>query len=111
SASLTPVNDSCQNAWPIEVGDITQDTTNATNDGSASCGNSNSSKDVWFDFRAPVAGTVRFTTCGTHDMGGVDQGMDTVLAIYTGCPGIPANQITCNDDATGGACAGLDSGT
>jgi hypothetical protein len=110
SASLVPVNDACANATTIGVGDFGGSTANATNDGSALCGNSNTSKDVWFDFVAPASGTVRITTCGTHDTGGVDQGMDTVLSIYNGCPGTLANQIACNDDAAGGACSGLDSG-
>jgi hypothetical protein len=37
--------------------------------------------------------------------------MDTVLSLHSGCPGTAANQIACNDDAIGGVCAGMDSGT
>jgi hypothetical protein len=31
-------------------------------------------------------------------MGGEDAGMDTVLSLHSTCPGIPGNQLACNDD-------------
>lgn len=78
----------------------------------APCGESSDSPDVWFRLGyfgscGPTAGFL-ITTCGTHDIGGVDQGMDTVLAVYdTGLTQL----IACNDDATSGQCEGADQGT
>jgi hypothetical protein len=110
-AGATPANNTCANAYPIAEGDFYGSTTYATNDGTTSCGVSNSSKDVWYHFYAPADGTVKFSTCGTNDMPGVDMGMDTVLSLHSGCPGTAANTLMCSDDASGPInCVGSDSG-
>jgi len=89
----------------------------ATNDGSATCGNSSNSSDVWYPYTAPAAGTLLADTCGTHDMGGEDAGIDTVLSLHTGAPGTSGNETTdgCNDDwvssSLPNACTGLDDGS
>jgi hypothetical protein len=69
----------------------------ATNDGSATCGSSASNPDVWYKFQAPALGTLKVSTCGTHDYFGVDTGVDTVLSLHAASDG---SQITgmCNDD-------------
>jgi hypothetical protein len=111
-AGLIPSNNNCANAATLNVGVVLSgSTTLATNDGSATCGTSATSKDVWYNFTAPCTGTARISTCGTHDTGGTDLGMDTVVSVYSGCPGTNANQIACNDDAVGGVCSGSDTGT
>jgi hypothetical protein len=110
SATLTtgPVNDLCQNAVDVSAGGTFVGTlVDATNDGTASCGASAANPDVWYRFAAPACGTLTLTTCGTHDAPGADQGMDTVLAAFAGCGG---TQLACNDDWTGSACTGMDSG-
>ncbi len=55
--------------------------------------------DVWFEYTAPVAGSVTFDTCS------VPQG-DTILLVYDGgdCPATGDRLITCNDDALDGSC-------
>jgi hypothetical protein len=111
TAGLIPSNNACANAATLTLG-VSQNgsTTLASNDGTATCGTSSASKDVWYNFTAPCTGTVGITTCGTHDTGGEDAGMDTVLALYPACPGTTGNQILCNDDATGGTCSRNDDG-
>ena len=92
-------NDSCANAITIGSGNFFGSTTCATNDGSASCGLSTASPDVWYRFVAPSAGTLVLDTCGSA--------YDTVLSIHSGCPGTNANQIACDDDAGSlGSCPG-----
>jgi hypothetical protein len=55
-------------------------------------------------------------TCGSHDVLGVDSGMDTVVSLHTGCPGTASNELPagCSDDWTTGsdpaACELLDTG-
>ncbi len=63
----------------------------ATDDGSASCGNSNTSPDVWFRFTAPCTGNVTFNTFGSN--------FDTVLSIHSSSISGPGASIACNDNA------------
>jgi hypothetical protein len=105
-----PANDDCANATPVSNGQtLVNDFLGATNDGSASCGLSTLSRDVWFDFTAPATGTLTASTCGTHDTGGQDTGVDTVLSIHSGCAGTTANEIICDDDNSG-QCGSQDAG-
>jgi V8-like Glu-specific endopeptidase len=87
----TPANDNCANAQIIGVGSWPGDTTLATNDGTASCGASATSPDVWYRFQSNCAGTFRFSTCGTTSF-------DTVLSFHSACGGA---QIACLDDFCG----------
>ena len=93
-------NDDCANAIPVSDGTILAGTlAGATTDGDASCGLSTSSPDVWFTFTAGSEGILNVSTCGSHDIGGVDQGLDTVLSLHSGgCPGDTMNQLECDDD-------------
>ena len=88
--------DDCENARMLTDGSYADTTDGATNDGTASCGTSNSSPDVWYKYRAAATGTLELDTCGSS--------YDTVLSIHTDCPGSPANEVDCNDndDACGG---------
>jgi len=65
-------------------------TSMATNDGSATCGDSSASPDLWYSYRAPESGTLRVDTCGST--------YDTVVSIHTECPGTGV-ELDCNDDA------------
>ena len=65
-------------------------TTGATNDGSADCGSSDNSPDVWYFYRPYGSGFLDVSLCGSD--------FDTVLSVHTGVPGTAANQIGCNDD-------------
>ncbi len=100
-----PANDDCSSAIAIGNGSFSGTLIGATNDGSAVCGNSNSNGDVWYSYTASCTGTFEVDTCGTNDIGGVDQGTDTVLSLHSACPGTSGNQILCNDDFAAGECS------
>ncbi len=75
----------------------------ATADGVESCtGTSNA--DHWWSYTAESDGILNVTTCGTHDLPGIDLGMDTVLSVHSDC----ATELACNDDTL--ACVGDDVG-
>ena len=110
-----PPNDICTDATNIGSGPQVGAVTWATNDGVAGCGGAAGNADVWYKFTATADGTLNVNTCGTNDIGGADNGMDTVLSIHTGCPGSGSNQLACNDDwvsggVPAGACSGIDTG-
>lgn len=83
-------NDDCANAIPVDVGTIVGCNTDATNDGTASCGNSDASPDVWFVYTATEAGVVTARTAGANGAG-----FDTVLSVIDACGGI---EINANDN-------------
>ncbi len=106
---VAPANDNCAAAeWLTHNVPATGTNVLATNDGTANCGDSASSPDVWFKYRPATNATANFNTCGTNTS------FDTVLSLFTGsCGGL--TQVACNDDnnGTGGnnACGGgLNSG-
>ncbi len=91
-APSPPVTDACGNAAQMVEGvTINGSTAFASTDGSTSCGNSDSSRDVWYYYYAPCSGVLNIDTYGSD--------YDTVLSAHTGCTGTAANTITCNDDA------------
>jgi hypothetical protein len=112
-----PINDDCSNAtvaWPGNnlMGAVAW----ATNDGSAGCGDSSSSADAWYKITPTFSGVLNVNTCGSNDIGGEDNGMDTVLSLHSSCPGSSGNQLNCNDDWISAgtpinACDGVDEGT
>lgn len=104
-----PANDNCAGATAIgapatAVGNITC----ASSDGADDCDVSSGNADVWFRYHTQLAGSLRVTSCGTHDSLGIDQGMDAVLSLHSGCPGTASNLLDCNDDNYGGTCAAED---
>ncbi|MFZ4428985.1 MAG: S8 family serine peptidase [Phycisphaerales bacterium] len=118
---FTPVNDACANAIDISSAGVSGSGTffgglfGATSEASVTaCGSSATNPDIWWKFTAPAGcgpGRLRVTTCGTHDTGGLDAGVDTVLSIHTAC-GQPS--IECNDDWSSSAvetCTGSDAGS
>ncbi len=86
-----PENDACADAIVACPGVYTGSTTDATNDGSADCGTSGSSPDVWYSYTPISNGTLTASLCDGTDY-------DTVMSIHTGCPGTSANDIACDDD-------------
>jgi len=110
--SCGPSNDACGAAIDVSAGGQYSGTlVGATNDGTASCGSSATNPDVWYVFTAGAGCGSRLTvsTCGTNDAGGVDTGIDTVLAMFSpGAGACVGAQRTCNDDSV--ACGSLDTG-
>lgn len=93
--TVVPGNDACASALSFPLADggtVTGSTVFATNDGSASCGSSNSSPDVWFAYTA--------THCGPTTISTVNPGTDydTVLSVRTACGGGGGAEVVCNDD-------------
>jgi len=85
-----PGNDDCSQAIEICHGRYTHLTDLVTNDGSSSCDPGSTTPDAWFVFRSAVDGLLRLKLC--------ESDYDTVLSVHTGCPGTPANQVSCNND-------------
>ncbi len=100
-ANLDPAEnngDLCSNPLSIPAGDYTGCTANATPTPSSgnitSCGTSNDSNDVYFEFAPTCDGNAIFDTFGSS--------YDTVLSVHSSCPNAlgTATTITCNDDAS-----------
>jgi hypothetical protein len=93
-AVAQPANDLCSNATPIVVGGIyAGSTVGATNDAAATCDASAPfPEDVWYVLTATETALVNFNTCASSSY-------DTVLSLWTGCPGAGGVEIACNDDA------------
>ncbi len=84
-------NDDCANATPISDGTTLGGTFDSTNDGTASCADSDSTPDVWYTYTNASGSTlsVTATTCAP----GTDY--DTALSVFDGCGG---TELACNDD-------------
>jgi len=92
--SGSQAQDECVNAEPVCPGFTYFGTTvGATNDGSATCGSSVGSPDVWYRFTAANDGVLTVSLCGS--------GYDTVLSVHAACPGDETNEVACNDDDCG----------
>lgn len=97
--AAAPANDACDQAIAISVGTTSGSLLDATPDGSASVGPSGQ-PDVWYVFQAAGSGMLAVTTCGTHDLPGQDEGVDTVLSLHSECPGSADNEQAANDNWT-----------
>ena len=94
SCEPTPAQDDCNRAFSICSGFTHYGfTTAATNDGSATCGDSDTTPDVWYYYQPDGYGSVSISLCGSE--------YDTVLSVHSGCPGSVNNQLACNDDYCG----------
>lgn len=93
-----PANDNCVNAIWLAAGVPVNGTTLlATLDGTASCGSSASTPDVWYKYRPLVGGSITVDTCSST--GSV---YDTVLSVQTGsCGSLTEVAGACNDDSCG----------
>ena len=97
-----PPNDDCAAATIIGNGTFMGDTTAATPDGDASCGDSTGFPDIWFRYVVPADGEINVNTRGSD--------YDTVLSVHTGCPGTTANEIACDDSTFLDAASSVDLG-
>ncbi len=90
---LSATNDACdpQSTPVLTSGSYSGTSGGTSNDGSASCGSSSSSPDVWYRFITGADGTLEVDTCGAI--------FDTVISIHSGCPGTTGNEIACNNDS------------
>ena len=91
-AGPPPENDNCADAVPACPGAYSGTTVGMTNDGSAGCGSSNSSPDVWYKYTPATSGTLSLDLCSSD--------YDTVLSVHNGCPGTSGNQVACNDNTS-----------
>ncbi|MBS0196469.1 MAG: hypothetical protein JSR77_06905 [Planctomycetes bacterium] len=87
---FTNGNDLCANASGVVAGSYVGCTSGMGAHGSATCGNSNSTEDVYYTYTASCTQTVNFNTAGSE--------YDTVLSIHSGCPATSSNLLDCNDD-------------
>jgi len=88
-----PSNDDCPAAEVIGNESVVSSTIDATNDASASCGDSATAPDVWYRYVAPESGWVRFSTA--------DSDYDPVLTLFDACPGSGGTELVCDDDSAG----------
>jgi photosystem II stability/assembly factor-like uncharacterized protein len=108
-----PPHDTCDRAVEIAMGTYSEQFSHAGPDGAASCV-SPPGEDLWYRYSAPATGTLHVNTCGTHDVAGIDVGIDTVVSLHAACPGRPDNELLggCNDSSREGsdpmACALFD---
>lgn len=111
TGTQAPGNDNCAGATQIGApASATGNISCASSDGDSDCGSSDGNPDVWFRYHTQLAGSLRVTTCGTHDSLGIDEGMDPVVSLHSGCPGTEANMLDCNDDNFMGTCGTSDFG-
>ena len=86
--------DHCADAQPVRPNVIYFGTTaGADVDGSAGCGASNTTPDVWYRYKPSSNGQATISLLGSS--------FDTVLSVHSGCPGTAANQVACNDNYYG----------
>ncbi|MEM7517556.1 MAG: LamG domain-containing protein, partial [Planctomycetota bacterium] len=96
---LAPVNDLCLDATDVSLGGVfTGSLIGANREVSSPCDSSPTTGDIWFVYTPTSVGNLTVSTCGTNDLGGVDQGVDTVLSLHRFCDG---DLIACNDDDMG----------
>ncbi|UCF35123.1 MAG: C10 family peptidase, partial [Phycisphaerales bacterium] len=86
-------NDTCPGALLVGDGTYTGSTLLGTAGGTASCGDSDSSRDLWYHYIAPAGGTLQIDTC--------ESSYDTVLSVYPYCPGTTATELACDDNGCG----------
>ncbi|MFH1417537.1 MAG: hypothetical protein ABII12_04525, partial [Planctomycetota bacterium] len=85
------IPDNCASAITACPGSYSDTTVGMTNDGSASCGDTNTSPDMWYSYTPGSNGTATFSMCtGTS--------YDAAMSIHSGCPGTTANELACDDD-------------
>ena len=96
-------NDFCNTAMTIDEGTYLVSLNGAfASDGESTCGSAATDvqPDLWYRFVAPGSGDLSVSSCGTHDLAGVDSGTDTVLSVHSACPGNDGSQLACNDDSS-----------
>ena len=84
--------ESCTDALVFQA-TVNDSTEGAPGGGESDCGRSDNSPSHWYSYTAKSDGAVIVSTCGSD--------YDTVLSVYSGCPGEEDNEISCNDDTCG----------
>jgi hypothetical protein len=109
-------NDDCADATVVSIGSFIGSLVNATIDGEATC-NDPPAAEVWYRYEPASSGTLHVDTCGSNDLPGLDDGVDTVISVHSGCPlGGQTFELpnACNDDWALGntptVCEGIDAG-
>ncbi len=69
-------------------------TADATLDGGSSCF-AGAAPDAWYYYSPAGNGYLSLSLCGSS--------FDTVLSVHSACPGLPENEIACNNDSCGSA--------
>ncbi len=83
-------NNFCAGATEVFAGDeIAGSLSNATFSGIPSpCIENDAQRDRWYQFEAPADGTLELSTCGTANIGGLMEPLDTSITVYgESCPG------------------------
>lgn len=90
--AATDAAELCQGARSVCPGVTYSGTTaGANNDGSADCGSSAASPDMWFSYVPRADGEASVSLCGSQ--------YDTVLSVHDSCPGPNSQEIACDDDS------------
>jgi len=84
----------CADAQPVYSGSTFGTLIGSTNDGCETGNNSCRSGDVWYTYKQVVDQVFRISTCKTERSFGID----TVVSVHEGCPGMKNNEIRENDD-------------
>jgi hypothetical protein len=84
----------CADALPVYSGTTFGTLTDSTNDGCETGNDSCRSGDVWYTYTHVVDQEFRISTCKTERSFGID----TVVSVHEGCPGMKNNEIRANDD-------------
>ncbi len=88
---IYPNNDFCESAVPVTAGSFTATLAGATNDKEGTCGQTQTTPDVWFRYTWPAGcNTVNLNTNGSN--------FDTVLEVWPVCSVFTTTPIGCNDD-------------
>ncbi len=90
----SPGANRCDDALPIYPGRIFGTLMGSNNDGCETLNASCRSGDVWYSYTHVADQDLVFSTCTTERSFGID----TVLSIHEGCPGLKNNEIESNDD-------------
>ncbi len=86
-------SDLCADAPLIGPGSYSGTTVGANVDGSAGCDFSSNAPDVWYRITTDRTATLLLDLCASS--------FDTVVSLHTGCPGVDANEVACNDQGCG----------
>ncbi len=90
----TVVPDDCTQAVTICPGSFDASNVEATNDGWASCGLPQDSRDVWYKYTPATDGLITVDMCSAT--------FSAALSVHTGCPGEIANEVACDVNSCSG---------
>ena len=82
--------DNCVDALVVCPGAISDSTVAKSREGSANCGDSDSTPDMWYSYTPVSSGTATFSLCDGTNYG-------AVLSVHSSCPGTSGNELACDD--------------